>query len=428
MKRAIGVLLSALLLLCATPVCAEDCIYISNESELVALSARVAAGDDMAGVTVYLTADIVLTAPFAPIGVSADAPFSGSFCGNGHSVSGLRVGGQGYSGLFGYVLNGSISRLSVVSGVVSGDSYCALLVGRLYAYGGTASVSDCAVSGTVSGESYVGGLVGYAGAAAYGVYAAVELNACTASAEVSGDMYVGGVLGRGDVRSTSSRAVVSISGCRSYGAVSASGRYGSVCGGICGAVGAEANGGSCLSTVSDCVSYSSVIAELSAAGGACGATGADGFGAETVLERCVAFGTVTSAALTGGICGKCETANSAEAAVKDCVSAGSLIGSDISLFASGADCSGCTAAVNGNAVYPDGAEPPVYSVGDANGDGASNSLDAALLLKFDAGIAILGAAALAACDLNGDGALNSIDAALLLKFDAGNAILGAAAL
>lgn len=415
MKRVIGVWLSALLLLCATPVCAETCVYISNENELAALSARVANGDSMAGLTVYLTADIVLTAPFAPIGVDGNAPFSGNFCGNGHSITGLCVSGESYSGLFGYVLNGNISRLSVVSANVRGGSYSALLVGRLYAYEGTASVTDCAVSGTVCGESYVGGLVGYAGAAAYGVYACVEITSCTASADVGGNMYVGGVLGRGSVRSTSSRAVVTVSGCKSYGAVAVSGRYGSISGGICGAVGAEANGGSCLSAITDCVAYSSVSAELSAAGGICGATGADGYGAETTVQRCVAFGAVSAAALTGGICGKYETANRGEAGISDCVSAGNLFGSDISLFFAGIDCSGCTAAVNGNAVYPDGVEPPVYAKGDANGDGVSNSLDAALLLKFSAGIAIPGAAVIAACDLNGDGALSSMDAAIVLK-------------
>lgn len=415
MKKIVCVLVAALVVLCTVPTAATDNVYISNEAELVLLSARVAEGDNMAGVCVYLASDIALTAPFTPIGVDAAAPFSGRFYGNGHSITGLTVRGGNYSGLFGYVLNGSVSGLNLVSATVVGGSYTGLLIGRLYAYESSCAVSDCSVSGTVCGDSYLGGLVGYAGAAAHGVYAEVEISSCTVNASVSGDMYVGGILGKGDVRSTSSRAVVTVSGSTVYGGVTAEGRYGSMAGGVCGALGAEANGGSCLSAVTDCVAYSSVSAELSAAGGVCGAVGATGYGAQAKAERCVAFGTVSAAALTGGICGKSEAAKDAAVSVSACVSAGTLLGGSISLFSAGTGVSFCTAAVNGNAVYPDDVTPPVYIDGDANGDGMANSLDAALLLKFAVGIAIPGAAAIAACDLNGDGTLNSMDAAILLR-------------
>jgi len=57
--------------------------------------------------------------------------------------------------------------------------------------------------------------------------------------------------------------------------------------------------------------------------------------------------------------------------------------------------------------------------GDANGDGEANSLDATLVLKYDAGIIDLDAAQLASSDVNNDGGADSLDASLILKYDAG---------
>ncbi|MBQ4648005.1 MAG: dockerin type I repeat-containing protein [Clostridia bacterium] len=58
-------------------------------------------------------------------------------------------------------------------------------------------------------------------------------------------------------------------------------------------------------------------------------------------------------------------------------------------------------------------------LGDANGDGVLNSLDAALILKYDAMIITdLTPLQLMLCDANGDGTVNSLDAAQILKYDA----------
>ncbi len=59
------------------------------------------------------------------------------------------------------------------------------------------------------------------------------------------------------------------------------------------------------------------------------------------------------------------------------------------------------------------------ALGDINGDGEANSLDAAQILKHDAGLAKLTEEQLAVADVNGDGAVNSLDAAQILKHDAG---------
>lgn len=60
-----------------------------------------------------------------------------------------------------------------------------------------------------------------------------------------------------------------------------------------------------------------------------------------------------------------------------------------------------------------------YMKGDANSDGAYNSLDAAIMLKYCAGIDNLSQELIEECDINGDGVVDSVDATLLLKYAAG---------
>ncbi|MBE6678057.1 MAG: hypothetical protein E7597_04595 [Ruminococcaceae bacterium] len=59
-----------------------------------------------------------------------------------------------------------------------------------------------------------------------------------------------------------------------------------------------------------------------------------------------------------------------------------------------------------------------FNCGDVNADGETNSLDAALVLKHDSGIATLDINAVEIADVNCDGVANSLDAALILKYDA----------
>ena len=57
--------------------------------------------------------------------------------------------------------------------------------------------------------------------------------------------------------------------------------------------------------------------------------------------------------------------------------------------------------------------------GDANGDGETDSLDATLVLKYDAGMIDFTAEQKEALDVNGDGDADSADASLIFKYDAG---------
>ena len=95
---------------------------------------------------------------------------------------------------------------------------------------------------------------------------------------------------------------------------------------------------------------------------------------------------------------------------------------------------GNSTSVSGTAA--DGLCSPVYGVGaelsltvtevvvgdtcgDVNGDDMVNSLDAALVLRYDAFIIDMSEQQLTNADVNLDGVVNSLDASVILKYDAG---------
>ena len=123
-----------------------------------------------------------------PIGTSSSKPYSGTFDGNGHTISGLYiVSSDNNQGLFGYLSTsgdnkGTVQNLSV-SGSVSGHLYVGGIAGQ-----NNGNVINCAFSGSVSGVSLVGGVVGSNGGTVTGCTFSV-------SGTVSGNSYVGGVVG-----------------------------------------------------------------------------------------------------------------------------------------------------------------------------------------------------------------------------------------
>lgn len=96
-----------------------------------------------------------------PIGNNAQQ-FTGSFDGQGHSISGLAINraGTDYVGLFGYTSGATLANVKLVGGNVTGRDNVGALVG--YMLGGTlGNVSaSTTVSGTSTSEANTGGLVG----------------------------------------------------------------------------------------------------------------------------------------------------------------------------------------------------------------------------------------------------------------------------
>lgn len=150
----------------------EQLLLISDGTLPNALSARYRLQND-----ITVTAD-----SWKPIGSDNNAPFAGSFYGNGYTISGIVVNsGYSYSGFFG-VNNGYINGLRVDVTINSGGCSGGL-AGR-----NNGTILDCFSSGTVTSTGYtVGGFVGlnYSG----------NISCSGSSATVSGNVDVGGFVG-----------------------------------------------------------------------------------------------------------------------------------------------------------------------------------------------------------------------------------------
>ena len=106
-----------------------------------------------------------------------------------------------------------------------------------------------------------------------------------------------------------------------------------------------------------------------------------------------------------------ETASAGTATIE-------ALNSDSQLFVAAAE------ATTGKVLYGDGAKLALAIrgdgvVGDVNGDGGIDSLDAAAILQYDAGLKSLDSKQKAAADVNGDGYADALDSARILQYDAG---------
>ncbi len=133
-------LLVVLLLSVLSPVRAENTVLISSCEGLIALAQAVQAGG-MADAHVLLTADIEIRRPLIPIGDAAH-PFSGTFDGQGHCISGGVIIGAETVGLFGDIApEGTVRALTLDGFTVSGAAYAGVLAGRC-----AGLIEDCAVT------------------------------------------------------------------------------------------------------------------------------------------------------------------------------------------------------------------------------------------------------------------------------------------
>ncbi|MBR6428108.1 MAG: peptidoglycan-binding protein [Clostridia bacterium] len=201
MKRILAFLLASLVLALSLPTGAagagnaaflpgtlETPRVITDAEGLEALARAVNSGA-VTGGCYALGCDIDMTGRLhTPIG-TAERPFTGSFDGRGHSITGLYVSTDGCAGLFG-VSTGAISRIDISGGSVSGAECVGAVVGR-------GSAEYCTSSASVTGVSRVGGIAGEGEA-----YDSVCLGAVTGNTEV------GGAVGCGEAHRCVSRASV----------------------------------------------------------------------------------------------------------------------------------------------------------------------------------------------------------------------------
>lgn len=234
------------------------------------------------GITIRLMNDIKLTQDWTPIGTSDTLAFKGTFDGNGHTVSGLRIEssseGQGF---FGY-LKGTVENLTLQGTVQTTRNYAAGLAAYMTP---SAVVKNCTVKVNVSGKDRVGGIAGenYSGL----------ITDCRSQGSVEGAAKVGGIAGE----NWNGR----IKKCGNEGDVSSNetgvGTYGT--GGIAGrSVAAQA-------VIEDCFNKGNISSENECAGGIVGYANAQ----NSAIESCYNTGVVSgaehaSSGYAGGIAGK----------------------------------------------------------------------------------------------------------------------------
>jgi hypothetical protein len=170
---------------------ADDPYVVTTAAELQAmeddLDAHYELGNDVdASGTAQWNGD----SGFDPVGPDDDTGFTGSFDGDGHTITGLTVDRPDslWVGLFGYVDSAEIRDLTLADSTISGEEWVGELAGEV---GDNSTITGVTVDGTVDGTENVGGLVGGSGLAGDDS----TITDVTASGTVNGSTSVGGLVG-----------------------------------------------------------------------------------------------------------------------------------------------------------------------------------------------------------------------------------------
>ena len=135
-------------------------VEIATAADLVAFSEYV--NDDNDDACAVLTADITLTEPWEfPIGIDG-APYTGTFDGQGHKISGFEGTGAGKFGLFGFTSSADIKNFSIDGVLTVTGGTGSGVIGWTTNSSITNVHSTLAIAVTEGGTHHVGGVVGSA--------------------------------------------------------------------------------------------------------------------------------------------------------------------------------------------------------------------------------------------------------------------------
>lgn len=185
------------------------------------------------GACAELTADVDLeNDAWTPIGQNTgDDPkdtlaYSGTFNGNGHTISGLNVTGEfAYSGLFGYTEGAAIRDLTVAGKVTSTSTDSSTAVGGIIGRAKGSTIENCGnLCAVTAPAGHTGGIVGYA---AYMDDSSGWITGCYNAGKISGGDYAGGIVGThyDDMFIYDCYNVGAISGNRAIGGIAGSGSF-----------------------------------------------------------------------------------------------------------------------------------------------------------------------------------------------------------
>ena len=230
-------------------------------------------------INITLTNNIDLTGiDWTPIGKDDNKAYTGTFDGNGKTITGLTVTRSNrYTGLFGFI-KGTVKNVVLTEVNITSGTFVGGVAG--WSFGG--NIENCSVSGSVSGTTFAGGVVGSQRGG--------SITGCNSSATVKGVIFAGGIAGE-----TNSGA--SLTGCYATGDVTVEndGTNNSHAGGVVGY-----NGGG---TLTACYATGSVTGSGSGTIYVGGVTGSNNFG---ILTACYHAKEDVSGptGTTGGVAGR----------------------------------------------------------------------------------------------------------------------------
>ena len=252
--------------------------------------------------------DMSSIANFAPIGTETDS-YIGTFNGNGHNISGLKVSGSDYVGLFGYVNGATIQSINLCNSQINATSdggtniytYAGGIVG--FATGPT-KIENCSTNKIkIEARSlHIGGIIGRG-------EGSTEISNCTNTSTLDGTYNVGGIAGSleggsitncgnsGDLPATgASGCVGGIVGCTSTGQISTCYNTGEITGGSNARVGGIVGFSDGSPSISDCYNVGAVHGGKFNGGIAGLAIG--------TYRYCYNTGAVTDSQCRGGVIGR----------------------------------------------------------------------------------------------------------------------------
>ena len=155
-----------------------------NTAACAKLTASITVNTGVLDASGNLAGDVSGFSSWTSIGNNYNNRYSGTFDGNGMTISGLYFNSSStYNvGLFGYISGGTIKNVGIVDSYFNGREDVGGLCGN-----NQGTISDCYFFGSVSGNNYVGGLCGE--------MCNGSLSSCYFVGTVSGSSYTGAVCG-----------------------------------------------------------------------------------------------------------------------------------------------------------------------------------------------------------------------------------------
>lgn len=133
-----------------------------------------------------LTEDITVTEPYAN-------EFTGTFDGNGHTVTLNITANTNYVGLFSKLAGGAVVKnvITVGSVTATGKNNVGGIAGFANTYSGDVTIENCKNTAAITGNNEVGGILGYCSGSAH----SVTVTDCANTGTISGTRKLGGICG-----------------------------------------------------------------------------------------------------------------------------------------------------------------------------------------------------------------------------------------